>query len=317
MLIFAQILNLNQLFLSNLRPDKKAIMKIRLILYLILIVLTSNACQDRVKIVPVPDNTAPPDFSVPLVLKENYVNKLYITLLGRKPTQAEFTANIGILNQDNASAIQRKQVLDGILAQEEFIQRQYDIARIEILENLDTVQISQNIFFLSSLLTQPEYEPFYTIIHEEIDKLQELRAVPLALKNGTINRIEMHRRFVFNLFYDEINMGSQNFVLSIFEHFLGRYPTESEEEKAILMVNGFNTVVFGMEGNSKSDFIDIFFNSGDYFEGEVIDIYEDFLFRSPDSYEMGDASSHYIESNKDYRELLKHILSKDEFLGIE
>jgi hypothetical protein len=110
-------------------------------------------------------------------------------------------------------------------------------------------------------------------------------------------------------------MGSQNFILSVFEYFLGRYPTESEEETAINMVDGFGGILFGQEGNSKADFLDIFLSSTDYFEGQVIDVYNDFLLRDPLSVEMSEAAQIYKQT-QDYGEMLKEVLSQDEFLGI-
>ena len=59
--------------------------------------------------------------------------------------------------------------------------------------------------------------------------------------------------------------------------FLSRYPTEDEEKRSIEMVDGFGTVIFGKEGSSKGDFITLFFDSDDYLEGQVSEIYSDFF----------------------------------------
>ncbi|MEM6260918.1 MAG: hypothetical protein AAGI38_00310, partial [Bacteroidota bacterium] len=108
---------------------------------------------------------------------------------------------------------------------------------------------------------------------------------------------------------------STKFCDPMFESFLFRYPSVAEEEASINMVDGLTSVVLNQQGNSKEDFIDIFLSSNDYYEGEVVNIYRDFLLRDPDSQEMSEAAVMYRE-NKDYRELLKEILSKDEYLGI-
>jgi len=152
------------------------------------------------------------------------------------------------------------------------------------------------------------------LLQAEIDKLVALKELPQDLLQGAINRTEMHRRIAFNSFYDEINMGSQNFVLSIFEYFLGRYPTEAEEQVSIEMVDGFGGILFGKEGKSKADFLEIFLSSTDYIEGQVIDVYNDFLLREPISTEMLEATLMYQEG--DYGEMLKLVLSKNEVLGI-
>jgi len=274
-----------------------------------------SACKSDPELEIIPDNTAPPDLSIPLVLRENFINKSYVTLLGRKPDNAELQQNLLILEKDNADRQRRKEVLASILAAPEFPQRQYDIARIEMLNNLDTLEITQFIYVYTTLLDQPEYEQFYDFLRREIFRAQQLKNLPFELASGQANRIEMHRRFVSNFFYDEINMGNQNFVLSMFEYFLGRNPLASEERNALTMLQGIPAVLFEDEGDSKDEFVDIFLNSDDYYEGEVINIYRDYLFRDPDSYEMGTDTKFYRE-NQDYKELLKRILSKDEFIGI-
>ena len=282
---------------------------------IVLLACSFIACQPEPELVLVPDNTAPPDLSVAEVIKENYVNKLYITLLGRKPSPSESLGGVAILSLDNSSMESRETLINSVLQNPEYAQRTFDIARSELLLNVDTSEISLRILIYTDLLTQPEYEPFYDLLVMEIGRLQALKDVPGGLLNGTISRIEMHRRMIDNNIYDEINMGSQNFVLSVFESFLGRYPTDDELARSIAMVDGLYTVLFGKEGESKDDFIGIFMDSDDYYEGEVINIFRDFLFRSPNSQEMAIHTIAYRQ-HQDFHQLLVSILSSDEYLGI-
>jgi hypothetical protein len=273
------------------------------------------SCQPEDQIILVPDNTAPPDLSVAEVLKENYVNKLFISLLGRKPTEAEMGYSLAILAQDNASVEKREEVIDLILDQPEYPQKVYESYRAKLLPGLDTTEITIRIAVYQTLLDSPAYEPFYGLIEFEIDRYEKLKATPYQFSHGGITRIEVHKRLINNGFFDEINMGSQNFVLALFEHFLNRYPTEAELANSESMVDGSNALVFGKEGQSKPNFINIFFDSDDYYEGEVVAIYQDFLFRQPNSQEM---SLHTIayKQNQDYGALLKRILTTDEYLGL-
>jgi hypothetical protein len=273
------------------------------------------ACRDTGEIIVVPDNTAPPDYGVAEVIKENYLNRLYISLLGRKATEVEFSAGMTLLDQSQTSPEDRRSLIAEIIAQPEFAQRMYDVARVEILNNLDTADVSERILLYEAALQDPLYADFISLLQTEIARMKQLRSIPTDLMAGTIDRQEMHRRCVDNVFFDEINMGNQNFVLAMFEYFLGRYPTEAEEEKAIAMVDGFNSVLFGAEGNSKQEFIDLFLGATDYFEGEVVDAYQDFLFRRPSSQEMSAATVRYQQSG-DYQQLLLDLLSTDEYLGL-
>lgn len=273
------------------------------------------SCQPDPDIIIVPDNTAPPDPGISQVVKENYVNKLYISLLGRKPTETEFQAGLDVLALNNVSVENREALLEIIFSQEDYFRRMYEVARIEMLNNLDTADITFQITLFNALFSDPNYEPFYFLIQQEIDKLQDLKDAPDLLVSQQIDRKELHRRMAFNYFYDQINMGSQNFVLAMFEYFLGRYPSVAEEEAGITMVDGLNTIIFGKEGDTKEDFVEIFLSSDNYYEGAVIDIYEDFLFRKPTSVEMSTGTLVY-RTNNDYAELLKSVLTTDEYLGL-
>ena len=282
---------------------------------LLLPIIFLISCAPEPEVIIVPDNTAPPDFSVPEVAKENYINKIYIALLGRKPTNSEFLTGLATLENDNVSVNSRKTFIDAVIDNPGYSLRMYEVARTEMLNNVDTADITFRIALYDALLSDPAYEPFYDLLLFEIERLTDLKYAPQKLANGEIDRIDMHRIMINNPIYDEINMGTQNFVLSVFEYFLGRYPTAAEELVSIQMVDGLNVIVFGKEGNSKADFMEIFFDSDNYYEGQVINIYEDFLFRSPNSVEMSEGTKTYKNTGS-YEELLKEILSKNEFLGI-
>ena len=272
------------------------------------------ACGDPGELIIVPENESPPDLTVPQVVKENFVNRVYITLLGRKPQGAELTSALSLLDQDNASVDQRTEVIETVLVDPAYKERQYNIARIDLLNNFDTTDIALFQAVFTQYLTDPQYEQFIDLINYELNRLDELSKAPIRYFDGSINRAEMHQRMVNNQFYDEINMGTQNFVLSVFEHFLNRYPTEAEEQQAILMCDGFYSVCFSTEGNSKEDFLDILIESDAYREGQVLDLYEALLFRDPNSQEMTAGALQYGQTNS-YDSLLLDIMISEEFLG--
>jgi hypothetical protein len=281
------------------------------ILFLFLI----SACTDGSELILVPDNNSPPDDSVPEVVMETWVNKVYISLLGRKATDVEFSGAMDMLKQENASVAKRKAVLEVVIVKPEFKSRMFDVARTEMLNNLDMADIPNQIALLQILLNDPNYAPFISLIQYEIDRLNALLDIPAGLASGAIDRKEMHRRCADNYYYDQVNMGSLNFVLSLFEYFLKRNPTESETEAAVRMADGFESLLFLETGASKDDLLHIFFDSDDYLEGEVINVYNDYLFRQPTSVEMSEGTLVYRQSGK-YEDLIKSVLSSDDFMGI-
>ncbi len=286
----------------------------KLLLLLAFPFLFALACSPVGEVIVVPGNESPPDLTVPGVVQENFVNRVYISLLGRKPESQELNSALGQLSQANASASARKKVVLDVLRQRAYKDRLYNTARIDLLNNVDTAEIANFLFVFNQALQDPQYQSFIYLIEFEINRLEELSAAAPQFLRGDIDKAELHRRMVNNNLYDEINMGTQNFVLSVFEHFLNRYPTQAEEQQCILMVDGTNAIAFGKEGSSKEDFLDILLNSDAYLEGQVFDMYEALLFRVPLSAEMAEGTLRYRQTQA-YDSVLTDILVTDEFLG--
>jgi hypothetical protein len=280
---------------------------------LLVTVAISGCKKDEILI---PDNQAPPDSTISTLVFENYVTKCYISLLGREPSSSEESSAVAILSNGNLNEASRQEMLNLIVANEGYSQKIIEYNAIKLLNSaFDTTDIQTQIFVYTSLLSDPQYAPFYDLINEIIDDLETLLSTPEELANGTIGVREMHRRMVSNDIYDQINMGSFNFVLSLFNNFLFRDPTSEEHNAGITMVDGFVAVVFFETGNSKKEFIDIFLSSDDYYEGQVRDLYLRYLFREPTSEEQGYHSARYFNSD-DFDQLKKDILSLDEFVGL-
>lgn len=290
---------------------------VRTSIYLLLFisVLGLGACSKDRTLVVVPNNQAPPDTLIPGIVLNTYVNKSYVALLGRKPSTLELSQDSSFLAVTNATKARRVLYIQRLMQAPQYKERLYEAARIDLLANLDTTEISFYIQIYKDLQAMQTLPGTKDEIQREIDKLVLLQKIPQDLQNGTCNQIELHRRCILNPFYDEINMGSLNFILSVFEHFLQRKPTESEKTAAVKIVDGEYANLFGQEGAGKSTFVKIFLESGNYFEGEVVNLFERFLLRKPSPTEMAKFAVEY-RSHKDYDKLLTEILTLDEYVGV-
>lgn len=277
--------------------------------------MTAFAACKKTEEVIVPDNTAPPDTTVSDIVIQNYVNKSYISVLGRKPSDAEETDGIAILEGGNLSMDSREEFIDVVLSGAEYNEQLVKVASNDILNSFDTAAISQQIYIFELLIQDPQYAAVVDVLQYEIDRLKELRKSLDDLNDGTLTVSGMHRRLVNNNFYDQLNMGTENFVRATYEHFLFRYPTLAELEAAKQMVDGFNSIVLLQEGSSKDDFMDIFFSSDSYYEGQVRNLFLKYLFREPTSEEMSAYSNQYKYS-QNYKLLQKTILTFDEYVGL-
>lgn len=119
-----------------------------------------------------------------------------------------------------------------------------------------------------------------------------------------------------NWIYDQINMGAENFVISIFQHMLDRFPTEHELKEGIAMVEGRPARIFLQAGTSKSDFLDAFIGSDQYLEGKVKKFYRQYLLREPNATEMI-MHLQAMKAGSSIESLQIELLSSKEFAGIE
>jgi hypothetical protein len=255
-------------------------------------------------------NTAPEERVVTTELKENYVNRIFITLQGRKATDLEFNEAKQLLGEE-ALILDRIALVSNVFNSDLYYTKLYEDARADYLDGLDTNQIQQDYLVYVNLLNSVSPD-LKEILEVEIARLEQLLEIETMLKSGDIGTTDLHKRMVDNLYYDEINMGTENFVVATFQNFLFRYPTDDELENSSLMIEGSNGVLFLKAGFSKKDFIDIFFSSQSYFEGQVLTLFRKHLFRDPNTAEMFDKTILYA-SEKGYQDLQRELLTSDEY----
>jgi len=287
---------------------------IRASLAIIFAILMFSACKKTEQVI-IAGNKAPPDPTIENVVKETYVNKLYISLLGRKADSLEFQQGLTILDQNNLSASDRNELIDKILIEDEYWDRQFQLALDELLEGADTSDIQLQILIYDIIISMQNDSDIIAYLQAAQVKLNLLLDVTDELKAGTLTEVGMHRRCVDNVIYDDINMGTENFIVSMFENFLFRYPTVDELDKASVMVDGFASIIFLEVGESKDDFINIFLSSNEYYEGQVRNLFIRYLFREPTVDEMSTEGTKYRNTG-DYSQLQKNILALDEYVGI-
>ncbi len=260
-------------------------------------------------------NVAPPDNTIETVTKENYVNKLYISVLGRQATDDEFESGLAIVNKNNLSEENRSELIDLILDEEEYFHNEFETIREDVVNGVDTaefvrfIEIFEDVKMASADPDEIAYLDFF------IERLELLRSVNNDLTDGSINFIEVQKRCVYNHFYDEINMGTENFVVSMYQNFLFRYPTTEELEKASKIVDGKEEIIFYEIGKSKEEFIDIFFRADEYVEGQIRTAFLRFLFREPSVEELAGMAALY-KADFDFKKMQKRILMLDEYVGI-
>ena len=282
---------------------------------LFLAVFFISSCT-KTELETIPGNQAPPDTTIELNVYEDYVNKTYILVLGREPSVTEFQTAVNNLKVNGLDVGSRYAFLNTVFSSSDYKWRQIEKWRIQLLGSTDSSDVINQMAIFDFFLNDSTYIALWTGLQLEKDRLDTLYNASNWYVSGTITIRQLQAHMLNNYFYDQINMGADNFVLSSFQHFLDRNPTLSELYGGVGMIGGSNAVLFLQAGASKEDYLNIFFSSDDYFEGAVIRVFNDYLLRAPNSIEMSTAALKY-KNTLNFESVQKDVLATDEFVGIK
>lgn len=263
------------------------------------------------------NNTPPPNDGISTLELQNYINNLYIDLFGRAPTESEMEERSNYLRDADFSSEGRAGIIEDMMGSYEYYKNINVLTTQEMLVDADSLSIVYQIdlyeYFieLNNLAGDTILNYYFEF---EIDKMQKLLDAPGDLYNGTIGLNEYYKRFIYNYFYDEVNMGSLNFVVACFENLFNRLPTVEETSDGIAMVDGVSSQLFLIDGSSKIDFINIVSNHLEFYQGLVLDIYSTFLAREPNSWEMSTYALQLQEENN-FNAVKSIILQSEEYAG--
>lgn len=279
-----------------------------LINILLLLILTS--CKKETVVIG--ENNPPIINNIPAVKIENYVNRIFIDLLGREPLDSELAAETEALRAENLITAARSTLIEKLQKSTDFIegdtsylhayhQHLYSLAKARCLEGASDIDIDDYI----GGATNVEY----------IEKLELVKRSKSELRTGTINIKEMFGRMINNAVYDDINMNTFNLVRASFDNLLWRYPTDFEFQAGFNMVD-FETeeTLFGQSGSSRADYTEILISSREMSEGMIIWAYRQLLAREPNTAETVFLLDDFHATN-DFKTVQKTVMVTDEYAG--
>ncbi len=278
------------------------------------LIIFFSACK-KSELEQIPSNEPPPDKTISSVTVENYITRTYILTLGREPDPTEFNQAFTNLTVSKVDSASRRNFLNQVFSSNDFRAHVYEENKINLLNNIDTADFTNWITLFTYLLSDSTYVLQWTFLQYEVDRLIPLRNAYSEYINGSIEVDELQRRMCNNYEYDLINMGSANFVISTFQNLINRNPTTSEQQSGISIVEGNNAVIFLQAGSSKNDYLNIITHSSNYYEGQVVFLYQKYLNRLPNTLEMAAGTSKY-QSTGDFTAVQYDILASDEFIGL-
>jgi hypothetical protein len=299
-------------------------LSVKYTLFALLIMAVASSCK---KGELVPDNNAPYYDGVPTVKVQNYVNRLYIDLIGREPLDTEMINDVATLRVENLSMESRDLLITKLQTDTNYIagdssyfvayyQRLYNLFKFRLLEGASDAEIdvymglSQNDIFSDSLNGDSLGMQRAKL---EVAKYQRVKAIPFELRSGVIDIRTAYARLLNNGVYDFINMNSFNFVRASFNDLFGRYPTQNEFDNSFAMVDANESrLVLGQPGQNKGDFINILVNATEFKEGLIRWAYKTFMARDATTAEVN-ALMQDFNTTLNFPRMQKEILKTDEY----
>ena len=283
------------------------------------------ACKKDADIIS--NNNAPYYAEIPTILLENYVNRIYIDLIGREPLDNEMLNDVQYLRDADITLESRDSLIYKLQFDTTFVEgdssykfayfhRMYDMVKVRLLEGASNAYIGQDLYvYYQSYVVDSVNGNMLDANKKllEYHKLNNVLIAELQYYNGIIEINEMHRRMIYNSVYDKINMNTFNYINATFDNLLFRYPTQYEFNEVYLMIND-NTaqIVLGSSGNNKENFSDIICTSREFYEGVIIWAYGTLLAREPSTQEI-DILMQSFYQNHDFQWVQRQIMKTDEY----
>lgn len=280
--------------------------------YILSFILLFSFLSCKKETVVIGDNNPPIVNNIPVVKIENYVNRVFIDLLGREPLDSELEAETLALRSANLVKDARQVLIEKLQTSTDFIegdtsyshayhQHLYSLAKGRCLEGASDNDINDVIGGSND--------------EEFIEKLVQVKKSKSDLQNGVISIEEMFGRMINNGVYDDINMNTFNFVRASFDNLLWRFPTNFEFQAGFNMVDfELEETLFGQTGSNREDYTEILINSREMFEGMVIWAYRQLLARNPDTLETVELLDDFY-ADKDFKKVQSTIMVTDEYAG--
>lgn len=297
----------------------------RALLYIIFVAITITACKKDVVIIP--NNNAPIYSEIPTILLENYVNRLYIDLIGREPLDDEMSSDVEFLRNNDVTLESRDSLIYKLQFDTNFVpgdssykqayfHRLYEMVKVRLIEGVSNGHIQTVMNTRYNRYVNDSLGGNMISAHENLIKYYRFKDIinsESELYYNLIDIKEMHRRMINNPIYDNINMNTFNFVNAAFDNLLFRFPTQYEFNNSYAMIEDEQPyTVLGSSGTNKEDFINIICNTREFYEGIIHWTYLTLIARVPTTTETDFLMNDFYISC-DFHKLQRYVMKTDEY----
>lgn len=300
-------------------------MKALHIYILSLLMIGLSSCTKEANIIP--DNDPFSSFNISDLKIENYVNRVFIDIIGREPIDEELDAEVAILkdsslNRQAREALVLKLMNDTTYRENEFsyhaayIQNLYNLAKARCIESVGDDEIQREIGLALNGAYRDSLVMNWDGYYQKLELVRRFRAVlrsRVLLENGLMHYHQIYAFMIDNPIYDVLNMNTFNFVRASFDQLMWRLPTVQEYDVSYEMVeNKATKTLFGRIGSDKNDYINILTESPGMYEGMIFWAYQVLLNREPKPEEIITLMPGYTAS-KDIGYVILQIVVTDEY----
>lgn len=248
------------------------------------------------------DGNKPPKYnSVPTIKVENYINRLFIDLLGREATDSERIERTNYLKEKELSFDARVKIITELQEDSSYrigdssyrhayYQRIYDLSKARFLEGATDGEISQFIGNLNFAIKVSRLNGDSIGVYSALAakaRYEKILRSKREYRTGLITYSEMCAAMLNNDIYDQINMNSFNFVFASFDDLFGRNPTQDEFTRAYDIIDkNIPREIFGKWAANKNEYCEVLTTSAEFYESQIRWVYYVLLQREATTQEV-------------------------------
>lgn len=273
------------------------------------------------------DNKAPNYYGIPTIKVKNYVNRIFIDLVGREPLDVEMDSLVNLLEANNLNFATREQIIKNLQTDTVtqangdsfkylYYLRIYELQKARFVEGVPDAEFNQKI---GNTENGARMDSLYGDLMgyqygmHQADLYRDVINSNAEYFNDSIDFNTMCLRMCYNGIYDVINMNSFNYVNAVFDNIFYRFPTQPEFASSYDMVDASTpNLLFSQPGTSKYDFAYIMTHTNEFNDGTVTWIYRTFVARFPNMQELYVYSDHF-QQNADLHYIIREVVKSDEY----
>jgi len=291
-----------------------------------LLLVCLSACEKNSNVL-IPDNRQPDYSGIPTIKVENYINRLFIDLLGREATDTERIHSLLALRNANLSQQSRINLIrtlqhDSTYREGDssykhaYYERIYNLMKARFLEGADDGELRQNLGNAQFAETVARLNGDSVAVFAAKDQILRYENVLKSRRNYRLGQItfgEMCSFMMNNGIYDIINMNSFNFINASYDDLFNRLPTKNEFDAAYEVIE-FNRPanILGRICTNKIGYCKALTESNEFYEAQVRWAFYTLLQREPTVAELSGILPSY-RSSGNLQQVQLEILKSDEY----